>query len=88
MCKIISASFAIPLYVSTSSISLIAYDRFRLVIWPTKPRMQTCTALIFIIAAIIGAGVLSIPVFIKAKHLHYEDKDIHISHNSGSQLLS
>ena len=73
MCKIISTSFALPLYVSTSSILLIAYDRFRLVIWPTKPRMQTSTALIFIIAVIIGAGVLSIPVFIKAKPvlLHY-----------------
>lgn len=75
MCKIIFAAFAVPMYVSTITIFLIACDRYWLIVYPLKERMQLKTAIILIISAITLSIVLAIPVicFAKVVHIHHPD---------------
>ena len=64
LCKIIFAAFAVPMYVSTFTIFLIALDRYGLILYPLRARMSVRTA-ILLIFVIVGISILfSIPIIV------------------------
>lgn len=62
LCKLIFAAFAVPVYVSTLTILLIAFDRYWLIIYPLRNRMTIRTALILIGVNVATSAVLAAPV--------------------------
>ena len=75
MCKVIFAAFAVPMYVSTLTIFLIALDRYWLIVYPLTNRMQVRTALLLVLSALIVSLALAVPVicFSREHHLHQPD---------------
>ncbi|XP_013384821.1 prolactin-releasing peptide receptor isoform X2 [Lingula anatina] len=64
MCKVLFASFAIPIYTSTLTMLMIAFDRYRLILHPMKPRISKRTAVLLICMSNMIAFVIAIPLFI------------------------
>lgn len=78
MCKIIFAAFAVPMYVSTLTILLIACDRYWLIVYPLKQRMRLRSALMLILAANILSIILSVPVIWLTRLSHVRDYQLDI----------
>ena len=62
LCRMIFSAFAVPMYVSTLTILLIAYDRYWLIVYPLKERMTIRMAMIIIVMADLTSIMLSVPV--------------------------
>lgn len=62
LCRVVFSAFAVPMYVSTLSILLIAVDRYLLILYPLFHRMTACIALALIAANVVVSVALSIPV--------------------------
>lgn len=62
LCRVVFSAFAVPMYVSTLSILLIAIDRYLLILYPLFHRMTAGIALALIAANVAVSAALSIPV--------------------------
>ena len=79
MCRIIFAAFAVPFYVSTLTILLIAFDRYWLIVFPLRNRMTVRTAFILLAVAAVISIVLSIPVVVFSTTEHVTVPDINLN---------
>lgn len=79
LCRLIFSAFAVPVYVSTLTILLIAYDRYWLIVYPLKERMSIKMALIFLVFTSVTSILLSTPVmcFASLHKVHHLDLDIY-----------
>ena len=79
MCKVIFAAFAVPMYVSTLTILLIAFDRYWLILYPLKERMSVRMAMLLILLIVIVSILLSVPVmcFTRLEEVDHADLGIH-----------
>ncbi|KAK3093395.1 hypothetical protein FSP39_015031 [Pinctada imbricata] len=64
LCHIINPLFAIPVFVSTLTILMIAVERFVLIVFPFRQKMSTCTTKIVVVLIVITSICLSSPVII------------------------
>ena len=62
MCKIIFAAFAVPMYVSTLTILLIATERYWLILYPLKKRMSKPIAMVLVVIVFLVSALLAIPI--------------------------
>lgn len=62
LCRVIFSAFAVPMYVSTLTMLLIAYDRYWLIVYPLKERMTIRMAIVIIVMADLTSLMLSVPV--------------------------
>jgi len=62
LCRVMFASFAVPLYSSSLTVAWIAVDRYRLIICPLKRRWSASVAAVMITTSIFISLVISIPV--------------------------
>lgn len=78
LCRLIFSAFAVPVYVSTLTILLIAYDRYWLIVYPLKERMSIKMALILLMLTSVTSVLLSTPVmcFTSLHVLYQPDLDI------------
>ncbi len=79
LCQLIFAAFAVPMYVSTLTILLIAYDRYWLIVYPLKERMSLRMSLMLILLSDVISILLSVPVMCFTSLHHVEQKDLSIS---------
>lgn len=64
LCKACGAIQAISIFVSTISITAIALDRYQLIVYPTKPGVQTIGALVTMFFIWVTAFILASPLYI------------------------
>ncbi|CAH2984876.1 unnamed protein product [Chilo suppressalis] len=64
LCKACGAIQAISIFVSTISITAIALDRYQLIVYPTRPGLQTMGALITMFFIWLTAFTLASPLYI------------------------
>lgn len=64
LCKACGAIQAISIFVSTISITAIALDRYQLIVYPTRPGLQTMGALITMFFIWVTAFALASPLYI------------------------
>ncbi|VDQ08125.1 unnamed protein product [Trichobilharzia regenti] len=64
-CRVLFSSFGIPMYISCLTILLIAFDRYRLIVYPLKTQLTPKAALGLISIIIVFSVVNSIPVAIQ-----------------------
>ncbi|KAL0860873.1 hypothetical protein ABMA27_009411 [Loxostege sticticalis] len=64
LCKACGAIQAISIFVSTISITAIALDRYQLIVYPTRPGLQTMGALITMFFIWVTAFTLASPLYI------------------------
>lgn len=81
LCKIVFSAFALPMYLSTVTILLIAIDRYWLIIYPFKDRLSIRTALILVSVNVIGTVVMSIPVTYFTSLYVIDDPDLDLHKN-------
>ncbi|CAB3257633.1 unnamed protein product [Arctia plantaginis] len=63
LCKACGAIQAISIFVSTISITAIALDRYQLIVYPTRPGLQTMGALITMFFIWVTAFTLASPLY-------------------------
>ena len=78
MCRIIFSTFAVPVYVSTFTILLIAFDRYLLIVYPFKPRITLRKSLILLALIAFSSLVLSTPLFYYTELESWTDDTLHI----------
>lgn len=62
LCRVLFASFGLPMYISSLTILLIAIDRYRMIIFPLAPRITRSSAISLVIV-VIGLSIIgAIPV--------------------------
>lgn len=64
LCRALFASFGLPMYVSCLTILLIATDRYRIIIYPLRPRMRHGTAACLLVSIMVFSLINAIPVAI------------------------
>ncbi|XP_018654055.1 putative neuropeptide F-like receptor [Schistosoma mansoni] len=62
LCRVLFSSFGIPMYISCLTILLIAFDRYRLIVYPLKTQLTPKAAFGLIIIVILFSALNSIPV--------------------------
>ena len=79
LCRLIFSAFAVPVYVSTLTILLIAYDRYWLIVYPLKERMSIKMAMMLLVLTSVTSVLLSTPVmcFTSLHKVHQPDLSIH-----------
>ncbi|XP_021189907.1 neuropeptide F receptor isoform X3 [Helicoverpa armigera] len=72
LCKACGAIQAISIFVSTISITAIALDRYQLIVYPTRPGLQTMGALVTMFCIWVTAFTLASPLYIfRSLKTHY-----------------
>ncbi|TNN20898.1 Neuropeptide F receptor [Schistosoma japonicum] len=62
LCRVLFSSFGLPMYISCLTILLIAFDRYRLIVYPLKTQLTPKAAFGLIITVILFSALNSIPV--------------------------
>ncbi|KAL3873498.1 hypothetical protein ACJMK2_036607 [Sinanodonta woodiana] len=68
LCKVIMPTFGVPIFVSSTSMLMIAIDRYVLIVHPFKPRMPKMMAVGLIIFIAILTTLLAVPIMIHTKY--------------------
>ncbi|CAH0597879.1 unnamed protein product [Chrysodeixis includens] len=72
LCKACGAIQAISIFVSTISITAIALDRYQLIVYPTRPGLQTAGAIVTMFFIWVTAFTLASPLYIfRSLKTHY-----------------
>lgn len=79
LCRAIFAGFAVPMYVSTLTILLIAYDRYRQIVYPLHDGLTFRTALSLVAISLVGSVLLSTPVVFFTSISTLSDPDLDIN---------
>ncbi len=81
LCRIIFSAFAVPVYVSTLTILLIAYDRYWLIVYPLKERMSIKMAIMLLVLTTVTSILLSTPVMCFTTQHRVDQPDLRIFRN-------
>ncbi|KAK2170651.1 hypothetical protein LSH36_1g03035 [Paralvinella palmiformis] len=76
MCQVIFAAFAVPMYVSTLTILLIAFDRYWLIVYPLRSRITIRTAFLMLAVSAVLSLVIAVPVIMYSTIKHIREPDI------------
>lgn len=81
LCRIVFAAFAVPMYLSTVTILLIAVDRYLLVVRPFSARLSACSALGLVAVNVAVSTLLAAPVVHNTSlHVVDHEPDLGIDH--------
>jgi neuropeptide Y receptor len=79
MCRVISATFAVPMYASTLIMLLIALDRYWLIEYPLRGKMSPCMSLGLLLVSAVVSTLMAVPVIIYSTIVHISEPAIHFS---------
>ena len=72
LCQIIIPMFAVPVFMSTLSMLMIAVERYILIVFPFRKKLTIKMAIGIVIVIIIFSVVCSIPIILHTEHSHEE----------------
>jgi len=78
LCKAISATYSIPVFVSSMSILMIAIDRYILIVHPFRKRMSSPIAVCLVVSIAFLAIVLTIPLIMRMEYTVIDFPELHI----------
>lgn len=78
LCHIIPACFGVVIYASTLSMTMIAVDRFILIVLETGRRITPAIALILVVVIAVTSGAVASPIGIYSRHFRLEDPAIQV----------
>ena len=78
LCRVVFSAFAMPMYVSTITIMLIAFDRYWIIVYPLRRRMTFKTAVLLILVTAAISLLLSVPVMYFTTLHTVNDTDLEI----------
>ncbi|XP_065361926.1 neuropeptide F receptor isoform X1 [Calliphora vicina] len=70
LCKMIAMLQALSIFVSTISITAIAFDRYQVIVYPTRDNLQTCGAVSTLGVIWLLALLLASPLYIIKRLIH------------------
>ncbi len=76
LCHVIPAAFAVVVFASTLSLTMIAIDRYLLIVKPSVQRMSIQTALLLVVIAAITSITVASPIAIYAVYYDYHDTKV------------
>lgn len=72
LCQIIIPMFAVPVFMSTLSMLMIAVERYILIVFPFRKKLTIEMAIGIVVVIIIFSVVCSIPIILHTEHSHEE----------------
>lgn len=81
LCHVIPSAFGVVVFASTLTLTMIAIDRFILIIFPLKKRMTNVTVLVLVLLIAILSAAAAAPIARYSVYRHHEqDADLGVSH--------
>lgn len=68
LCQIIMPMFAVPVFMSTLAMLMIAIERYILIVFPFRKKLTIKMALVIVFVIIIFSVVCSIPIILHTEH--------------------
>lgn len=84
LCRVIMPLFAVPIFVSTAAMLMIAVDRYMLIVYPFMKRMTNLMAICIVISIVILTICFAIPAII---HMELHQVDIPLINLHTSQCI-
>ena len=78
LCRIIPMVFAMVVYSSTLTLTMIAIDRYILVVHPLKTKMTLKAAFIFIFLIAIISSAVALPIAVYGHYQIYDDRTLNV----------
>ena len=78
LCHVIPAAFGVVIYGSTLTLTLIAIDRYLLIVFPLKRRVSVVTAIILVVLIAVVAVGLASPVAIFSRYVIVDQPDLNL----------
>ncbi|KAH3853658.1 neuropeptide Y receptor type 6-like [Dreissena polymorpha] len=80
LCKVIMATYGVPVFVSSMSILMIAIDRYILIVHPFCKRMSTLTAVCLVTLIAICTTLVTVPIIIQMEYQVIDLPELNIYH--------
>lgn len=72
LCHLVTCTQGICIYISSITLTIIAIDRFIVIIYPFRPRMQPSTSLLLILGTWVFSIGATLPYAVFVQHLKYD----------------
>jgi len=82
LCHIIPTVFGVVVYASTLSLTVIAVDRFALIVVGVKRRLSPTVALILVLVIAVFSTVVALPMAVFSRHVVFTDPELRLSRRS------
>jgi len=82
LCHIIPTVFGVVVYASTLSLTVIAVDRFALIVVGVKRRLSPTVAIVLVLVIAVFSTVVAMPITVFSRHLVYTDPELRITRRS------
>ena len=79
MCHVMMSAFAVVVYTSTLTLTMIAIDRFILIVYPLRNRMSITVALLLVVVIAVVSMTVAAPIAIYASYSEVIQPDIGIN---------
>jgi len=79
LCHIIPTVFGVIVYASTLSLTVIAVDRFALIVVGVKRRLSPTVAVVLVLVIAIFSTVVALPMAVFSRQVVYTDRALRIS---------
>ncbi|XP_043210924.1 prolactin-releasing peptide receptor-like [Amphibalanus amphitrite] len=86
LCHLVTCTQGISIYISSLTLTTIAIDRFFVIIYPFKPRMQPSTCLLLILCTWMLSVGATIPYAIFVEHTKYDNETYVCQENFPGQV--
>ena len=82
LCHIIPTVFGVVVYASTLSLTVIAVDRFALIVVGVKKRLSPTVAVVLVLVIAVFSTVVALPMAIFSRHVVFADPELQLSRRS------
>ena len=82
LCHIIPAVFGVVVYSSTLTLTVIAVDRFALIVIGVKRRLSPSVAIVLVLVIAAFSTVVALPIAIFSRHVSFTDPELRLSRRS------
>ncbi|KAK2162847.1 hypothetical protein LSH36_90g01011 [Paralvinella palmiformis] len=79
LCHVIPSAFAVVVYASTLSLTMIAVDRYILIVFPLRRRMTITMAMLLVVAIAVVSTAVASPIAIYAEYSEFIDPSLNIN---------
>jgi len=82
LCHIIPTVFGVVVYASTLTLTVIAVDRFALIVIGVKRRLSPTVAIVLVLVIAAFSTVVALPIAIFSRHVSFTDPELQLSRRS------
>ena len=79
LCHVIPAAFAVVVYASTLTLAMIAVDRFRLIVLPTRRRISPLRAIVLLVVIAVLSAAVAVPIAVYGDYVVLDDPTLNLN---------